>query len=156
MATISLYRAWPISLASQYRAIFQSLLRGGGAVSFHCSAGQDRSGVAAALVLSALGVPRPVILADYQLSTQYRRPENEMPPLDPARHPGNLVAEFYAKAQAAGPMKARPLYDASGVAYLQQTFDTIDARWGSVDAYLDQVLGVDRRAIARLRALYLE
>lgn len=151
-----LYRTWPVSLAPQFRAIFQALLRGKGAVTYHCSAGQDRTGVASALVLTALGVPRDVILADYQLSTQDRRPENEMPRLDPARYPGNPVAAFYARAQAAGPMTPKPLYDAQGVAYLQQTFDAIDAQWGSVDAYLDQVLGVDRRAVARLRALYLE
>ena len=154
---ISLYRSWPVSLAPQYRAIFQNLLKGDGAVSFHCSAGQDRSGVAAALVLSALGVPREVILADYHLSTADRRPEYEMPPIDPARYPGNIVASTYAKAQANGPQKPRPLYDASGEAYLQQTFDEIDAHWGSVDNYLDQVLGVNGPAdIARLRALYLE
>ena len=56
----------------------------------------------------------------------------------------------------ADPARTRPLYDASGVALLQQTFDEIDARWGSVDAYLDQELGIDARDIARLRAAYLE
>jgi protein-tyrosine phosphatase len=154
--TVSLYRSWPITLAPQFRALFQALLQGKGAVTYHCSAGQDRTGVASALVLSALGVPRDVILADYQLSTRDRRPDNEMPRLDAARYPGNAVAQFYAKAQAAGPLTAKPLYDAGGVAYLQHTFDEIDTRWGSIDAYLDQVLGVDRHAIARLRALYLE
>jgi len=97
-----------------------------------------------------------VILADYQLSTKYRRPENETPTLDPALYPGNPVAAYYARTRAAGPTAPKPLYDAQGVAYLQQTFDAIDARWGSVDAYLDQELGVDGRALARLRALYLE
>ena len=77
--------------------------------------------MATALVLSALGVPRDVILADYHLSTQDRRPENEMPHIDPARYPGNVVAAYYVKAQASGkPTKPRPLYDASGVALLQQ------------------------------------
>ena len=112
--------------------------------------------MATALVLSALGTPRDVILADYHLSTLDRRPENEMPKIDPARYPGNALADYFAKAQAKGVSKPRPLYDANGVAYLQQTFDEIDARWGSVDAYLDQVLGVGPHDIARLRALYLE
>ena len=66
------------------------------------------------------------------------------------------MAAYYAKAQAAGPLKAHPLYAAGGKPFLQQTFDEIDSRWGSVDAYLDQVLGVDKAAIARLRADYLE
>ena len=68
-----------------------------------------------------------------------------------------MVADFSLKLQAAGvPMKARPLYDAHGQAYLQHSLDEIDARWGSVENYLDQELGVDKAKIARLRALYLE
>ncbi|HLZ82015.1 MAG TPA: tyrosine-protein phosphatase [Caulobacteraceae bacterium] len=151
-----LYRTWLVSLAPQFRDIFQQLLRRDGAVSYHCSAGQDRTGVATALVLSALGVPREVIMADYQLSTLERRPDNEIPKLAPGQYPGNIVADFYRRAQAAGPMKARPLYTAAGKPFLQETFDEIDARWGSVDAYLDQVLGIDKAQIAKLRLLYLE
>ena len=154
---VNLYRSWLVSLAPQFKDVFHQLLRRNGAVTYHCSAGQDRSGVATALVLSALGVPRAVILADYHLSTQDRRPENEMPRIDPARYPGNVVAAYYVKAQSAGaPTKPRPLYDKAGVALLQQTFDEIDSRWGSVDAYLDKELGIDARDIARLRAAYLE
>jgi protein-tyrosine phosphatase len=152
-----LYRTWPTSLALQYRDIFNQLLKGKGAVSYHCSAGQDRTGVATALVLSALGVPRDVIMTDYHLSTLDRRPENEIPPLAPGAYPGNVVADFYRRAQASGtPPKARPLYTAAGKPYLQETFEEIDTRWGSVDVYLDQVLGIDKAKIARLRALYLE
>ena len=41
-----------------YRAFFRLLLRndGGRALLFHCTAGKDRTGIAAALLLSALGV----------------------------------------------------------------------------------------------------
>jgi protein-tyrosine phosphatase len=153
---LGLYRTWPVSLAPQYRDIFEQLLKGQGAVSYHCSAGQDRAGVATALVLSALGVPRDVIMADYHLSTADRRPDNEIPKLEPGQYPGNVVADFYRRAQAAGPMKARPLYTPAGEPFLQETFDEIDKRWGSVDAYLDQELGIDKAKIARLRTLYLE
>jgi protein-tyrosine phosphatase len=155
-APASPYRTWLTELAPQYREIFRSLLRGEGATAFHCSAGQDRTGVAAALVLSALGVPRDVILADYHLSTKDRRPEYEMPKIDPAAYPNNAAAAFFAKAQAGGPHPPKPLYDASGASLLDQTFDEIDKRWGSVDAYLDQELGVGPNEIARLRAMYLE
>lgn len=37
-------------------------------LTFHCSAGKDRTGVAAALVLAALQVPEESIVADYALS----------------------------------------------------------------------------------------
>ena len=39
----------------QHRALFQDLLKGEGAVLYHCTAGKDRTGVATALILSALG-----------------------------------------------------------------------------------------------------
>lgn len=153
----SMYREWLISLAPQYRAIFAGLLAKDGAVAYHCSAGQDRTGVGTALVLSALGVPRDVILADYHLSTPFRRTENEMPTIDAAQYPGNVVASFYAKTMATPEArKPRPLYDATGAAQLAATFDEIDRRWGSVDRYLDEVLGVDANELAALRADYLE
>jgi protein-tyrosine phosphatase len=101
-AVVGLYRTWLVSLAPQFRDIFQQLLRHGGAVSYHCSAGQDRTGVATALVLSALGVRRDVILADYQLSTLDRRPENEIPRLAPDQYPGNVVADFYRRPRPPG------------------------------------------------------
>jgi len=72
--TVDLYREWLISLAPQYREIFRQLLRHEGAVAYHCSAGQDRTGLATALVLLALGVPRDVVMEDYHLSTADRRP----------------------------------------------------------------------------------
>jgi protein-tyrosine phosphatase len=152
-----LYRSWPIALAPQFRTIFQELLRNDGAVSYHCSAGQDRTGVATALILSALGVQRDVIYRDYLLSTQDRRPENEVAKVDPARLPGNAFAAYYAQTHPGGQVsKPKPLLDAQGQPYLKAFFDEVDARWGSVDAYLDKELGVDQRAVTRLRAIYLE
>src|SRR5215203_650688 len=37
---------------------------------FHCAAGKDRTGLLAALLLESLGVPRSVVLADYELTVQ--------------------------------------------------------------------------------------
>ena len=43
---------------------------------FHCTAGKDRTGFAAALILSALGVPLPVVMQDYLLTNDfYRQPK---------------------------------------------------------------------------------
>lgn len=149
------YREWPVSLAPQYRAIFAALLEGKGALVYHCSAGQDRTGVGTALVLAALGVPREAILADYHLTTAFRRPEYELPAIDAARFPGNVVAASYGGPGSAT-RKPRPLYDANGKAHLAATFDEIDTRWGSVERYLDEVLGIDAVDLAALRAGYLE
>lgn len=143
-------------LAPQYRSLFKRLLADDGAVMYHCSAGQDRTGIASALILSALGVDRATILADYHLSTQLRRPQNELPPLDPADHPNNPIVQYYAAAaKKPGGIKAEPLYSASGQSHLAQFFEVIDRDYGGVEGYL-ATLGITPVDVARLRALYLE
>lgn len=153
----NVYREFPTLLAPQLKILFRTLLAGEGAVAYNCSAGQDRTGFATAMVLSALGVPRATILADYHLSTTYRRPEFEMPKLDPALQPDNPAVAFFARFQ--GDPRARtpkPLYDAEGHALLEAAFAEVESRWGSVDAYLDKELGIGPADVARLRAMYLE
>ena len=107
--------------------------------------------------MRALGVPRETILRDYHLSTALRRPQFEMPPINPADWPGNLIATFYAASQKrpGGPV-AEPLYSPKGHSHLAQFFETIDRDYGSVEAYLDKELGVTAQDVARLKQLYLE
>ncbi|WP_166997948.1 tyrosine-protein phosphatase [Paramicrobacterium fandaimingii] len=45
-------------------------LRSSGGVLVHCTAGKDRTGVAIALLLDAVGVPRERIIADYVISAE--------------------------------------------------------------------------------------
>jgi protein-tyrosine phosphatase len=141
------------ALAPQYRAIFQQLLAKKGPISYNCTAGQDRTGVATALILSALGVPRQAILEDYHLSTIYREPENEMPVVDPAKYPDNPAAALFAKARD---LKPPPLYGKDGHSFLAELLDQIDSRYGSVEKYLALQLGVGPRELLELRATYLE
>jgi protein-tyrosine phosphatase len=151
------YRKFPTMLAPQLRILFATLEADEGPLAYNCSAGQDRTGFATALILSALGVPRDVIFADYHLSTIYRRPQWEMPKLDPAANPGNPAAAFFARYQQdPGAPTPKPLFDSSHKPILQYAFDEIEARWGSVDNYLDKELGVGPAQIAKLRAEYLE
>lgn len=144
------------ALAPQYRTIFRRLLADDGAVLYNCSAGQDRTGVATALVLSALGVDRQTIMQDYHLSTALRRPQHEMPPLNPADWPGNPIVPYYVAAMnAPGGPKAEPLYTPSGASHLARFFEVIERDYGSVEAYLDRELGVSAEDVARLRAIFL-
>lgn len=140
----------------QIKAIFRSLVKAEGPVLYNCSAGQDRTGIATALVLSALGVDRKTILEDYHLSTELRRPQFEMPALDPADWPGNPIVPYYvASLKKPGGPKAEPLYSPKGVSHLAQLFEVIDRDYGSVEAYLAKEIGVNKPEIERLRALYL-
>lgn len=151
------YRGFPTLLAPQMRILFATLLADQGPVAYNCSAGQDRTGFATALILTALGVPRDVIVSDYHLSTLYRQPLYEMPRLDPAiaaNSPG--LADFVKAQQDARARKPTILKGADQQPYLAAAFAEIEDKWGSVDAYLDKELGVDAADIARLRAEYLE
>lgn len=151
------YQSVGKALAPQYRSIFRRMLADDGAVLYHCSAGQDRTGVATALVLAALGVPHQTILADYHLSTDLRRPQFEMPPLNPADWPGNPIVPFYAAVQARPEgAKAEPLFTRTGNSHLAQFFQLVEKDYGSVEGYLEAELGVTGSDIDKLKRLYLD
>lgn len=154
---VDLYRDFPEFLAPQMRILFTMLERDEGPVVYNCSAGQDRTGFATALILSALGVPRETIIKDYLLSTGLRRPQWEMPKIDPALYKGNPVAQMFAHYQDAGAAsKPQPLVEADGTPFLMGALEVIDTKWGSVDNYLKQEIGVSDQDIAELKHRYLQ
>lgn len=152
-----MYAGMETMLRPQLRAVFKRLLADDGAVMYNCSAGQDRTGITTALILTTLGVDRATILRDYHLSTELRRPQNEMPALDPALYPDNPIVQYYAAAaKKSGGPKAEPLYAPNGESLLVQFFDYVDKTYGSFDLFMARELGVGPAEVKRLRALYLQ
>ena len=150
------YHQFPALLAPQLRLIFAHLLHRSTPIVYNCSAGQDRTGFVTAIVLTALGVSRDQIISDYYLSTTYRRPEFEIPHLDPATLPDDPVLRQLASYQQRPEWKTpQPLHDEQGP-FLRGAFQEIDARWGSVDQYLAKEIGVSAADLATLRRTYLE
>lgn len=141
------YAAMPTRFATAYRALFGALARGEAPFAINCSAGKDRTGVGAALVLAALGVPRATIIEDYLLSNLHYRPGPEVAAAMSQRHGDWLLAlrpemlELMLKVDAS---------------YLDAAFAAIRREHGSVEGYLAEVLGVDRAARAALRERYTE
>lgn len=153
----ALYAGTEKRLTPQLRSMFNLLLRDEGAVMFHCSAGQDRTGIAAALILSALGVDRNTIFRDYHLSTALRRPQYEMPEIDPSEFPDNIIVQIYAQQRAEhGELKAEPLYTKDGQSHIVMFFDYLDQTYGGAEAYLASELDIGPDEIERLRDLYLD
>lgn len=68
-----LYRSLINDQAHRFAELFEQLLQTDAPVVFHCTAGKDRTGVAAALILLALGVPRDQVMQDYLLSNELYR-----------------------------------------------------------------------------------
>ena len=118
---------------SQYAEFFRVLSKAGNApLLFHCSAGKDRTGYAAALFLAALGVDRETIFDDY------------------------MVSAPYAEAKYSGLIRKYPeLLPVITVRreYLAAAFEEIDCRYGGVENYLKRELNVDPEL---LRNLYME
>lgn len=155
-----LYSLFVEMLAPAFREMFAALLDEQAPIIVHCSAGQDRTGIAAGLLLALLGVDRETIYADYLLSAECRQFDNELD-----RHgigafaETNIVARFYTEAiRRSGINAIRPpkLVDAEGAALLKHAFDVIEEQFGSVENYAAQRLGIDARGIERLRSIYLD
>ncbi|MBB3981905.1 protein-tyrosine phosphatase [Sphingobium fontiphilum] len=142
-------------LAPQFRSLFRRLLADEGAVVYHCSAGQDRTGIATALLYDTLGVDRETILKDYHLSTDLRRPRWEMPQVDPKDYPDNPVVQMYMAGKPEERELTKPLYTPTGASQLAQFFTYLDQQYGGSEGYLKQALGLSDVDIARLRAVML-
>ena len=153
-----MYRTMLDTLQPQLKLFFDRLLGEAVPLVVNCSAGQDRTGVTSALLLSVLGVPRPMILEDYLLSTDFREPSKENGEVDlAAAAKTNAFAAMMLRYKAAGATaRPNPLVTAEGTPFLQATFEEIDERYGSVARYLEDALGVTAADQARLRALYTE
>ena len=128
------YRNYPFLYAHAYREMFRRLADGERLV-VHCTAGKDRAGTAAAMVLMALGVPRETVFEDYLLTNQFwDRGGREKPGMD-----AETVASIFA---------ARP-------EYLEAAFGAIEGRYGSVQTYLEDHIGLDDAAMGALRSACL-
>lgn len=125
----------------QYRRLFEQLLAGNAPLAFNCSAGRDRTGVAAALVLTALGVPRETVIQDYLLTNRYFH-------LERAGHAARNWGEIPPAMREQMLSSSRPSIEA--------IFSIIDRHPGGVHGYLRDKLGLDRLKIARLRSMYTE
>lgn len=152
----SIYSNFPQLLKPQLTLLFNNLLEGKTPLVVNCSAGQDRTGLASGLILSALGVPKETIYQDYLLSTEYRRPSIERGNVDLAKAAQtNAFAAIMLKAGGTSDT-AEPLYGEDGVPFLSIAFESIENQYGSVLAYLKTELDVDESDIETLRNMYLK
>ena len=139
----------PFSRA-QYRKFFEVLLdKEEGAVLWHCTAGKDRAGVGTILLLSALSVPREQILADYMKVNEFAKKEIDL--LMELLTAGEEKAAVSPEQAAA----VRLLFTVDE-AYAASVFKAMEQECGSVDAFLEQEMGLTPEKRKRLEMLYLE
>jgi protein-tyrosine phosphatase len=120
-----------------YRTLFQTLAETEGRVLFHCAAGKDRTGVAAALILGLAGVDDETIVTDYAQSEVLLSP---------------LFSQWLPKMAERGisDERARALM-ASPAPVMSATLTHIRTNWGSAEGYLTKI-GVTQDTISAVRA----
>ena len=129
----------------EYRQWFDMLLTDGSTpMIFHCSGGKDRTGLATALLLAALGVPEDTIFENYLATNTYV--------MDDVMETVEKINFYSLGLIDQDDMKAVMLVDRK---YLMAAFDTIDQTYGNMENYLQKGLGLDGAKIAKLKLLYL-
>jgi protein-tyrosine phosphatase len=108
---------------------------------FHCTAGKDRTGWLAALLLSALGVARETVVEDYLRTNELN-----------AKSTAFLLTTFADRVP--DPSVLVPLFEAREE-YLDAALAEVDRR-GGVEPYLHDALGLDDGVLATLREILLD
>ena len=129
-----------LDLFSRY---FQALAQDEGAVLIHCTAGKDRTGLLAALTHHVAGVHRDDIFDDYLLTNTVASFERRLPAV------AQMIVEVSGRTPTDAAVRTAVSVDA---AYLERAFEVIEARNGSIDAYLEDALGVDAALRAQVEA----
>jgi len=138
-----------VGFVTQFTHAFQQFLRElataeGRPVLFHCTAGKDRTGYAAAILLRMLGVPQETVMEDYLLTNDYFL----------AGYKGNLMLARLLKGKRfVNAVKGFMLADPR---YLSAAFETIDREYGSFENYVCNGLGLSAADVDRFKAIYLE
>lgn len=132
----------PVLIGSM-RLYFEALATRDGASLLHCLAGKDRTGLAVALFHTLLGVHADDVMADYLLT---------MTAGDPARRIGSAAPSI--RARYGTQLDDATILTLMGVEedYLATALAAIDERYGSVERYAAEVLGVESTRLAAIEA----
>ncbi len=131
-----------------YRKMFNVLLENdkeGESVVFHCTAGKDRTGVAAFLILSALGVSEKQIVEDYLYTNLFF--DNY------SSETINDALESESQTEIAQRLNSKTAVIAETIEVLPKVCRVVS---GSVEKFLEEKLGMTKAKIKRLQELYLE
>jgi len=108
---------------------------------FHCTAGKDRTGWAAAALLALLGVPRETVMADFLRSNDHVIPVYQ-------KEIDAFVAAGGQRSILLALLGVKP-------EYLDASFDEVEQRHGTIESYFADALGIDAAEQESMRELYL-
>ena len=117
-----------------YRRYFQALAETEGPILVHCAAGKDRTGIICALTHHLAGVHEDDIVEDYLLTNDAERIALRTP---------LMIEHIRAETGRAPSEGACRVAMSVAPEYLETALAAMRTRHGSIDGYLDEVLGLD-------------
>ena len=115
-----------------------------GAILYHCTQGKDRTGIASALLLAALGASRETIVADFDAT-------NRVYAKDVKKY-SRRVRFWGGREEEIAVVKS---FLGANTDNFVKALDAVDQQYGSMEAYLKVPMGLTDRDILILRERYL-
>lgn len=148
------YREFVREQSHQFAGLFASLINHAPTpMMMHCSAGKDRTGIAAALLLTTIGVSRSDAVDDYLLSREGHGAR------DQTQYYVDLYWEAHCSSHDTAPACTKDDMHAlfsSQPEKINAAFDEMEKVAGSVDAYMRDTLGVTDDMQRALKHHYVE
>ncbi|MBY6063695.1 tyrosine-protein phosphatase [Pseudidiomarina sediminum] len=147
---------YPTILDSQlenYKQMFARLLQKDEGLLFHCTAGKDRTGISALLILTALGVDKETAIADYMASNDYLDFDAMLP--KKGEQQDGPHAEMMALFARLPEDVLQPLMGVKR-SMIVAAIDEMEREHGSIIGYIHNELDVSQQDIAVLRSKYLD
>jgi protein-tyrosine phosphatase len=134
----------PVATEAFTRAVREVAEPGNLPLLYHCSAGKDRTGWLSVILLTALGVDDDSIRADYLRTNDLADGVNE-----------SIMGAMLVRRPSLDLEAIRPVLEARG-SYLDAAYDEVRTRYGDMDSYLRDALGIDDAVRTGLRERLLE
>ena len=130
-----------------YRRFFEILIKTQGTPPFHCADGKDRAGIAAAMFLLLLGVDEETVKKEYLLTN-----DNTW---DKATSRYNYL-KYDCKIDNEKLINSVKMLAGVRINWLNAALDQINLRFGGMENYFTEQLGLSREDLTRLKDNYLE
>jgi protein tyrosine/serine phosphatase len=137
-----IYRMYIETSAPAISEIIAELTSGATPAVFHCAAGKDRTGVVAAILLSAVGVTRDAVIADFMETEPFLADIIAYLQRRPAY--ADIVLRF-----PPGTMDVDPKF-------MSDFLDDVERTYGGMSAWLTEHAGISAETVARLEQLLVE
>jgi protein-tyrosine phosphatase len=143
------YTHMPFDGAPQYALMLRRMINGDLPMVFHCTAGKDRTGFFAAVLMTLLGVPHETVVEDFALTNKYLAPDDKIPEMAKQMQERQNLPELPSAEAVRLSVGVLP-------ANLEIGFNAIRQKYGSIENYAREALLLTADDMAKLRARLLE